>query len=304
VRVNYMMPTRDLFIHYARCLIPAYPTGILRISGTSYPRHLAGLPSWVPDWTSCRPEIFDMTESSASLENRYCAGGTQGVGLVPSTHRWERVDMQGFAVSQIASMGVWRPSFFLVTKKQQPLPAALWQFVTDAVAFLKGMPEVYARTGQPREEVVWRTLVGDRVRSRLGCKRVWFPAPPEWKSYFDLVRRASSLVLMSPTAPVPPDLDETLIWPALVQIFAACGYRKPALAEDGTVLLVPETAEIGDTVAVGVGVQRPLLLRPKNGRSGEDRQEAIWEFVGDCYAHGLMRGEALEGGAPATFAIE
>jgi hypothetical protein len=42
-----------------------------------------------------------------------------------------------------------------------------------------------------------------------------------------------------------------------------------------------------DVVAIVYGLQFPVVLRPL----GEER----FEFLGTCYVHGIMSGEALEG---------
>ncbi|KAF2498159.1 hypothetical protein BU16DRAFT_440192, partial [Lophium mytilinum] len=50
--------------------------------------------------------------------------------------------------------------------------------------------------------------------------------------------------------------------------------------------LVPEEAQVGDRICVLFGVERPFVVR-ENGPS--------WTMVGECYVHGLMDGEAVDG---------
>jgi len=55
----------------------------------------------------------------------------------------------------------------------------------------------------------------------------------------------------------------------------------------------PQSAQAGDVVAVAAGGRVPLVLRPVG-----DKEERKYTLVGECYVHGLMHGEALEGGFP------
>ncbi|MCJ1283729.1 hypothetical protein MMC26_003060 [Xylographa opegraphella] len=59
------------------------------------------------------------------------------------------------------------------------------------------------------------------------------------------------------------------------------------ITRGGYIGLAPEAAEEGDVVCVVLGGQVPYLIRPKkNGH---------YLFVGECYVHGLMDGQALQG---------
>jgi len=52
--------------------------------------------------------------------------------------------------------------------------------------------------------------------------------------------------------------------------------------------LLPKDAEVGDKIFLAKGSKTPLLLRPAEDRPG------LWTFVGDCYVHGIMYGEAFD----------
>jgi hypothetical protein len=53
--------------------------------------------------------------------------------------------------------------------------------------------------------------------------------------------------------------------------------------------LVPSTCRLGDHVVLVGGVMTPLILRGKGGGT-----ITTWEFVGDAYVHGIMKGELWE----------
>lgn len=67
--------------------------------------------------------------------------------------------------------------------------------------------------------------------------------------------------------------------------------------------LVPALCELSDHVMLVQGVRTPLVFRPK-GEASISREDAhgrfdiiqvqLWEFIGDCYVHGIMNGELWE----------
>lgn len=60
---------------------------------------------------------------------------------------------------------------------------------------------------------------------------------------------------------------------------------------DGRLALVPLSTCIEDKLCIIMGTPAPLIVRPVvPSESGEEK----FSLVGECYAHGLMYGEALE----------
>jgi hypothetical protein len=49
--------------------------------------------------------------------------------------------------------------------------------------------------------------------------------------------------------------------------------------------LAPSGAEAGDSICVFLGGDVPYILREVNS--------GIWEFIGECYLHEMMDGQAL-----------
>jgi hypothetical protein len=68
--------------------------------------------------------------------------------------------------------------------------------------------------------------------------------------------------------------------------------RRLGRGEDGSLILLPERAQIGDRVVLVKGGRQPLVLR-RDDRS--DRQ-GQYELVGEAYVHGVMDGEKFEEG--------
>ena len=55
--------------------------------------------------------------------------------------------------------------------------------------------------------------------------------------------------------------------------------------------LAPPSAEKGDIICVLFGCSVPVLLRPSTTKGREDE----FTFIGECYLHGMMDGEAISG---------
>lgn len=75
--------------------------------------------------------------------------------------------------------------------------------------------------------------------------------------------------------------------------------RKAARTAGGHVGLVPMIAEVGDFIMLCEGGKLPLILRPRDDEAGKDGKKVKeWEFIGDCYIHGVMEGEKWDEKAP------
>ncbi|KAH9909287.1 HET-domain-containing protein [Xylariomycetidae sp. FL2044] len=93
--------------------------------------------------------------------------------------------------------------------------------------------------------------------------------------------------------------------PYLRRIFAACAHRRLLVTRKGYVGLAPWNAAVGDKVVILEGGRTPFLLRGNKGGNGTEEAEEKEEeeggsrygFVGECYVHGIMGGEAWEGQA-------
>lgn len=79
-------------------------------------------------------------------------------------------------------------------------------------------------------------------------------------------------------------------------IGVATADRVLCVTERGYLGLVPSASKSGDTVAVLFGGYTPFVLReweePALGSMDNGRR---WQVVGECYIHGFMDGEALDG---------
>jgi hypothetical protein len=63
--------------------------------------------------------------------------------------------------------------------------------------------------------------------------------------------------------------------------------RDVGLSQMSYLLMIPNTAVVGDVVWALAGGQALYILRPTN------RETNQYRFIGECYAHGLMDGEIV-----------
>lgn len=66
----------------------------------------------------------------------------------------------------------------------------------------------------------------------------------------------------------------------------AIRYRRLAITKAGYIGAVPEKTRPGDIVVVLYGSSVPIVLRPTAGGN-------TYQFIGECYLHGFMDGEAI-----------
>ncbi|KAI8956679.1 heterokaryon incompatibility protein-domain-containing protein [Daldinia sp. FL1419] len=74
-------------------------------------------------------------------------------------------------------------------------------------------------------------------------------------------------------------------------IFANLVHRKMIITRTGLLGFVPHHANVGDQIWILHGGKTPFVLRPTEGTSqlGDE-----YVFIGSCYIHGIMEGEAME----------
>ena len=65
-------------------------------------------------------------------------------------------------------------------------------------------------------------------------------------------------------------------------------YRRLMVTSWGHVGMAPSRAVKGDVLAVLFGCSVPVLLRPRN------QERTSYAFIGECYVHGYMNGEAIQ----------
>jgi hypothetical protein len=130
---------------------------------------------------------------------------------------------------------------------------------------------------------IWRALAVDSTRSwtRLGSTYA-----------NDLVKFSDWLASSDGT--IPPDTPSAFLeYLEILNIRGIFIYRRFAIDSEGNMCIVPFSAERDDKIVVISGLSIPLVVRKKG--------EGVVEIIGECYLHGYMDGEALNGDGKTKF---
>jgi hypothetical protein len=78
---------------------------------------------------------------------------------------------------------------------------------------------------------------------------------------------------------------ETRLEQLMAAFDAAVTYRRLATTESGYICLAPSTSRPGDSIVILFDCHVPVVLRREGGH---------FKFIGTCYVHGIMQGEAMD----------
>jgi len=70
--------------------------------------------------------------------------------------------------------------------------------------------------------------------------------------------------------------------------------RKLCTTWMGWIVMAPAGAQVGDAIALLYGAATPMVLREKENPSDPTGGKRS-ELIGECYVHGLMDGEGING---------
>jgi hypothetical protein len=177
-----------------------------------------------------------------------------------------------------------------------------WEKISQARSGIQ-----YAQTEEEILDAYWQTLVAGKLSGGYDAAKAGFV---QW----DEVIRAKFLKLS--TSKYLKWTNTVLALPSLIKMateIAKSGFsagpimafrsdmtvatnRRMFRTEEGHIGLAPASAKKGDCIAIFKGVKVPLVLRPAAGSSK-------WNLVGDCYIHGIMRGEVFDESICADFWI-
>ncbi len=139
-------------------------------------------------------------------------------------------------------------------------------------------------TSRPPPDRFWRTLVADRSQSQRSLP-LWYkracefafrhrPAGGDLNTYKLVEQRPSSMIVEF------LERVRSVIWK-----------RRLIMTRNHQFLgLAPSEAKRQDLICILHGCSVPVVLRPQDDHVGR----ACYQFIGECYVHGMMDGEALE----------
>lgn len=286
---DYRAPVFEIYRDFSRAVIKA--TGSLDIifQGASNVIRNECFPSWVADWS-----LVIGLDPIPNLYSRYCAARN-------ARHDHEFVDdenhlvCKGFKVDAIGCLGCnggieyhvmhdiipasIHNSNPNVYKDDERVTKALWEAFTFG-----NMGALNPYTSAPCKAVPWfngaavdlkipHFAVIDRFQQ---CNQGLAVAGKPLAHYFPPFTGELNM------SPVDSNID--ILFSSL--LLPLC-FRRFMTTTKGYVGFVPRRSQVNDLIFVLMGSNLPLVLRPcENG---------LYKLVGECYIHGIMEGEAMEG---------
>jgi hypothetical protein len=306
VEVDYGASVHDVYLNAAKAL---YERGAIHlllhaagIRDCLEPTSIASkLPSWVPDWTNA-PKYGRLRDSGKwGKLKEFNAGGK--VEPKVKIKRGRVLALRGLCIDVIDELG---PVLFDAT-----MPAGRWtsdemfQLATKYEKFWKQLvnnpyttdPYPHSTQDQSLREAFRRTICTDKDWFR------WIESPDEFYNLFPDWEEKIKSFLVEFGEPFPGGREamyELLKSMDRVteQVKSSCGGRQLFITKKGYVGLCPPYALREDIISITPGIHVPLVLRPVNTANVKGSRKAKcatkrYKFVGECYMHGVMNGEAL-----------
>ncbi|KAH7317765.1 heterokaryon incompatibility protein-domain-containing protein [Rhexocercosporidium sp. MPI-PUGE-AT-0058] len=253
------------------------------------PEKEASLPTWIrPLQSSLQPPIdskisertdYDRTDADSLVgipDRRWynAAKNTKAasrIGLPATSDEKEKIlFVRGFRLDTISKLGP-RAAEGIILYEWLQLGGCILSDEADTV------PEQF-----------WRTLVADRGPNGSNV--------PSWYRRAFLYCLAES----TPNGDINTkgliktcEAGSTLVVDFLQRVQSVIWNRKFLVSESGSIGLAPMAAQERDVVCILYGCSVPVVLRETRARG-----ETFWQLVGECYVHGKMDGEAMEGSHP------
>ena len=301
VAINYKSSTASVYTQYAveylkstslDILSAVNPSGIVPPSNTSY------LPSWVPDW-SLKPNFTNYPGEHLPLimsANHFRASGSSAPIYTVSSSS-DLMIVRGAKIDSLHALGSpgwkgsrWEESFATLryefeeapnTDSESPLPIDDMQkyLMLNSNSIYRSNTSKTSEIDLDRYRVLLEVLVCDTDPhgNRLYPRRL---KPP--------LAFLNTILPNSASHPCLPFFMQQPFFPSplLQRIRDMAWGRRFCVTSEGHVGWVPQNAQVGDIVCYFLGGKVLYLLRPDT----QDR----FVFIGECYLHGLMHGEALK----------
>lgn len=263
----------------------------------------AGLPSWVPDWRHRARHMF------GSPDTPHRAAGTTKPQLTIDKETLT-LHIRGRHIDTIdtASWVIHSHNFFIRGQRDDAIHpmTALWQRICGHNSPMHLASSSAVGKYYPTVESPFFVLAQCLTNAGIGVDR-----SRDHSAISSSVHLANAAAYItrttSPSDPlVSPEIRElgntgggdAFKWSHEASLISR--YRRFAVSAQGHYVLGPDTMEPGDTVVVLYGGHAPFVLRRRGPRTKDG-----WKLIGECYVHGMMKGEALnvKGAVEETFSI-
>ncbi|KIM93997.1 hypothetical protein OIDMADRAFT_149627 [Oidiodendron maius Zn] len=287
---NYSLSVQDVYVQLARTYIERYQNLDL-LGYCRGPQESPDLPSWVPDWRlrNHGTPFYKKSHFNNNNGHAYTASKIEELQFSFSDDR-RKLRLKGCIVSTIEILGEHiRGVDSNLTKAINEFADQRWKTIhqwKDIVnAYGKALFQVPSyHIPSPANELVQvkypfsndslarafqKTLFAD---IRLNAQGFYTSRLSNATDANDLVDRSH----------IPDPSDGRNSYPLTIATVS----RTFFVSRQGYIGLVPEISKEGDIICVFAGADVPHVIREAGDRS--------YTFVGECYVHGLMNGEAMD----------
>jgi hypothetical protein len=236
------------------------------------------LPSWVPDWSLPKSRFLLNTTFALNPELEHCAAANTTSTVNFDAHQ-AVLTLHGAIIDSIrCSAG--DPTINASHIAQEPD-----LILTEYPRMMQVLGNICREFNYPSNplpaELLYplsRTLTADRRGVPGGDVNAWFTA------YLKLCRFRYEMAA-GRLLPGQRDISTQADGSKFLKYSLISEGKSLCVTTSGRICLTPSETRVGDSVAILYGGRTPYVLRPV----GED-----FEFVGESYVHGLMKGEALK----------
>ena len=269
-QVDYSLSPREVCSDFVGYTIRS--THQLDIICRPWAPEVPDLPSWVRPRSEHAFKVLD--------DNRYCRVNADGLSVLNSTYQnvynacgKDVLDEEDDADSPITAKSALTVEGFELGMVDVIAPPAINGILPKEWRNMDGL----SNKDIASEDWFWRTLVADRDSTGLACP-AWYKLASE-----HVLENSDGLDL--DTKRLMFESSPGMVFDFLRRAQSVIWGRRLAILDQGYVVLGPRSCELGDLVCILYGCSVPVLLRPRSYMPG-------YTFVGECYVHGMMDGEA------------
>jgi hypothetical protein len=285
ITIDYTQSVREVYSRFCRHVLTTRPD--LQVLSAVMVRHAAtsihNLPSYVPDWS--QPKYgggFLQRYYRFKPTHLFRASGGEKPCVVLGKDGDDSIAIDGFRFDTISRVipikEVLTPGRVSRTGVTQ---AVLSKLAEDAIS-----TSTYPHTGEPAWMAYFRTLTADRTALSPRISE-------RYRS--DYFAQFSDVDWQHPSS-IPTNLPDSF-WEEISKAVETIVEDKDLfVTEKGFIGLGHETCAVSDVVCIFSGGEVPYIVR--------GGQDPCFSFLGECYVHGIMDGEAISGrGAMEQFTL-
>ncbi|MCJ1408686.1 hypothetical protein MMC19_002761 [Ptychographa xylographoides] len=312
LRVDYSLSVGAIYRQFARHFV-VHGDGIKMLYNAS--GHNLDLPSWIPDWSHRNvslPRIVPQPPTNAIAGPSWTAATASASSIRLHPNKLDILIVRGVTFDRIEILGSSHSLVDLTARERlgaEPSIMFIADCITEMCHLLRIEQGRQYPTGELYDAVIWKTLICNLARGSMK------QAPLRYATFY----KALLLLIVA----------HNPSWPAAITLYPNLPGKAPLvqelakeLAEDLPINRASDTATMGNVIIQGA---RELCYRKRRGRTRRgyvgqfslhslvgdmvflplgsavpflirERPEsagATYELIGECYVHGIMKGEVL-----------